>query len=308
MNFADKLRMERNTRPSVWIQFTNQYKGGTSDIYLFFEGKDDPSFYLPLLRNKYNGTGSLRPFQCNGKSTVLSLIPRISAHIDKQWRALFFVDKDIDDLLGTPTAGSHNLFVTQHYSIENYLVTEEMLDAVWQEILHLPLSDTRLDLIKKKYLEQYERFLRVSRVIMAWVMWARMGGLEPALKNINLSKSISIDDNFDLAISSYLLREIHDASGCSAPHPNIFSLRKYLERLRSLEPKHYIRGKFELWFFVTFFQKAANVLSQKGEQGSIRAVIKTQINLENAVEILASRIRTPRDLSLFLDRWIGAVS
>jgi hypothetical protein len=120
MSFVDSLRKQRRNPPAVWIQFTMAYQDGMSDVYVFFEGGADYTFYMPEIRRRWNGRGQVRPFDCDGKENVLALIPRVTRRLDHRWRALFFVDKDIDDILGLAILADPFLFQTECYSIENY--------------------------------------------------------------------------------------------------------------------------------------------------------------------------------------------
>ena len=72
-----------------------------------------------------------------------------------------------------------------------------------------------------------------------------------------------------------------------------------INELVNIEPKKYIRGKYELWFFIKFIEKMVFVLqSTTGESFKVR----TQIGEANAVEILAPRVQMPKSIENFLQQ------
>ena len=70
-------------------------------------------------------------------------------------------------------------------------------------------------------------------------------------------------------------------------------------QVADLEPKKYIRGKFELWYLISFLRALSNSLTAKDQHK--RAVIKVQLTHENALEILGGKVPSPSSLNEFLD-------
>jgi hypothetical protein len=75
MSFLDELRASRATPQSAWTQFATSFRESADDVYLFFEGKDDPAFYLCHLR-QHSPARIFIPLICNGKKRHFSPIPR----------------------------------------------------------------------------------------------------------------------------------------------------------------------------------------------------------------------------------------
>jgi hypothetical protein len=62
--------------------------------------------------------------------------------------------------------------------------------------------------------------------------------------------------------------------------------------LLSLEPKIYIRGKFELWFFVKFVVKLEELVPE--------VKLRVPIGENSAVRLLGPRLQIPSSLEKFL--------
>jgi hypothetical protein len=139
------------------------------------------------------------------------------------------------------------------------------------------------------------------------------------LKNVNLDLIFEID--FENAICCYKSgagRHFALASNSIEylTPAAFFSRRKKIKAVinthfKGKESKEFIRGKYELWFFVKFIQKISAKLSSKKEAkltGFKRATPRTQISYETAVEVLAPRLGCPDRLATFLNDFFNDIS
>ena len=194
MSLIDDLRQSRSSRVSVLHEFWTQYDPGQKRVHVFFEGHDDLAFYRPFIEQQMAVGGRLVPYRCGGKRGVYEAFDGITQRNPAIRGVLFFVDKDVDDILGKPWPTDPRIFVTDVYSIENYLVSRDSFIRFCQEAvrlgdvgfqLHSPLLD-RFD-------EQLSRFQRLIIPLMAWVVTMRREGQRPILTNINLGEFFEID-------------------------------------------------------------------------------------------------------------------
>ena len=89
---------------------------------------------------------------------------------------------------------------------------------------------------------------------------------------------------------------------------NFESLLKNDLRLKSIaEPKQYVRGKYELWFFVEMIKSVENAIGVIYDELNIeereypKPRKKFEVNSANAFYLLASRIPIPSELHSFLN-------
>ena len=83
------------------------------------------------------------------------------------------------------------------------------------------------------------------------------------------------------------------------PQKSWIQIKKTVEYLKLYHAKSYIRGKYELWFFVTFINKI-NIIKDANDRPLFKS--KTQINEGNAVAIIAPRVPFLSSLKLFLEQ------
>jgi hypothetical protein len=244
----------------------------------------------------------LYTYKCGNKDGVYETYKKVSRIAKPQVITLFFVDKDFSDILNENYDQYENIFVTDYYSIENYLVDEYMLQRVWNELFHftnivLPFAAT-LDKFQRELQEFYKNFLP----IIAWIIHLRRRGYHPNINNLSLIQICSFTDDLILEMKdpSEITDIMERRCGVKTLPDFQMTISSISAELLSLEPKKYIRGKFELWFFVKFIEKLVHVLQEsvKGSGGTLR--VSTQIGEGNAVEILGPRANIPTSLDKFL--------
>jgi hypothetical protein len=147
--------------PAVLKMGLIQMRGRCPKIPIFaVEGETDKSVYShwvrrfrPHLRYEY--------FVCKNKHQVLMLHGSIQRdRTGLQKNVFFFIDRDFDDLAGVDH--SEAIFMTDKYSIENYLVCEVVLD----DILKIELSCNGYPELRTKlavlFNNTYAQFLNVT--------------------------------------------------------------------------------------------------------------------------------------------------
>jgi hypothetical protein len=225
-------------------------------------------------------------------------------------QSLFFVDKDHTDIMGLAPSAEPQVFQTSHYSIENYLVSEETFSGYWSEILHLDTHDERKAAHWARFQNAYEEFVPRLCTLMALVLIGRGIDERPPRKlNLNNARlELVFDLNFESGRCAYRpgagQHFVVATNAVEYPSQQVTALKSIILRhLGHRPPKTFIRGKYELWFFVKFLQATAQMLSSRRlakESGLRRATPKVALTQEAAVELLAGRASCPADLQQFL--------
>ena len=304
MSLVDDLRQQRQKPQAIWLQFITAYENERYTLYIFFEGKTDGAYYLPELRRRRKQREIIQ-FICDGKDGVIEAYndKRISKKIINWKNVLFFVDRDLDELLNiSKIPQSSSFFVTDYYSIENYLVNNEILEMFWNDFYKLP-SNENLNLVLQNFQNSYRIFVKLIRPMMAWVITQKKKEQELAIiqnrktKGLNF-KNVKLNKVFELDPDLKLLKRKNGwddfKKSCSFNYQlNFTDFKQELKKLNNLEPKKYIRGKFELWYMVSFLTSLSKTLPSNK--------LKIQLTNENAIEILSGKIPYPRSLTEFLD-------
>jgi hypothetical protein len=128
MTFLDELKRARISPISVYHQFLLKNHSSPDGVHVFFEGDADFSFYTGFLHRFIPSSKRLFPYRCGSKANVYDTHSKVMSAPPKGI-VLFFVDKDFSDILNENYPAADNIYVTDYYSVENYVVTEDMLNA-----------------------------------------------------------------------------------------------------------------------------------------------------------------------------------
>ena len=174
MSFLDTLREARRNPLVAYQQFVLHYHRTLNDIHAFVEGRDDPSFYLTFLRQvAQHNLSEIHVYRCNTKKGVYEAHSKVMPVVRGPSFVLFFVDKDHSDLTGEAYETAHNVYVTDFYSIENYLVSEEMFKRVWEDFLNPANLSIDYLTIASKFRDEINRFYKYALPLSAWIAATR---------------------------------------------------------------------------------------------------------------------------------------
>ncbi|WP_321934518.1 DUF4435 domain-containing protein [Paraburkholderia sp. J8-2] len=256
MDRAEKMRVERKLPHTQRTRYLGLRSRVDINKYIFiFEGPEDIPVYRTWI-NKISTDISYEPLEVRGKENVIALREYIRSSSDNSGdKALFFVDMDYDDIDLTQYRDWADTYVTPSYSIENILVSAEILELLLiedfaligdRQILRAPI----IDFFKKSMQEFCESMLRVN----GYLRWIRRRGIDSegfphdakALISVTLSgvRQIYRDDLSDVA-ATLKLSDI----------PSEEDLAEHLKWFRDKGIAIFGRGKFIIDFFKRFISE-----------------------------------------------------
>ena len=139
--------------------------------------------------------------------------------------------------------------------------------------------------------------------ITARVIYDRKNGGQQNLNNIKISKLCELSSNLELKFIGEDEAMALFASRCNLVVSNEVRIEDHptYSTLQQIEPKKYVRGKYELAFFVAFINKLVETLKGERDQYGKSIKVSTMISEVNALEILGPRMIIPDSLSKFLE-------
>lgn len=314
MTFIDLLNQAGDAPEGVHIKFLHNYKPKEKTLHFFFEGGDDQSFYVNFIENIFPEDYTFHYYICNGKENVLANYEDIDWAVYNKSRILFFTDKDLDDILGVNQINDQNIFETQYYSIENYLVTAEVYVRFLREICLITDGDIISEL-KGRFIEELRIFSEEMTRISAWVVYCRKNNFDVNLSDIDIAKLFKITKDFNIKRAIPKGAKNRFDYICSVTKTNYYSLPELKEISKNLyrieTPKKFIRGKYELWFLYAFCKNTIEVTvpqlnkkikdhNRKSDKKIMKCKVTIQIKPENILQVTAPRVKLSKDISDFL--------
>ena len=308
MAFADTLRDARRSRVAVLQEFWSQYNPHQDRLHMFFEGHEDGIYFRHFIKRYLGDNTRVYEYRCEGKKKVFDAFQAIVAKRPNIDSTLFFVDKDIDDIVGVPWPTDPRIFVTDVYSIENYLCTTSIVQAFYRNAVKLNHVMFDEETIWCHFDEQLSRFRRIALTIMAWIIAQRRAGLQPNLNNINLSMVCTIDDEGRIAaVRAARVHYLEQVTGVQA-RPGMFRQVAAIARdLSRMSAERIIRGKFESWFVVEFWRHVSAQLREVADECGGTATINPTLERSTVVAHLTPYADIPRSLELFFEAHLSKV-
>jgi Protein of unknown function (DUF4435) len=302
MSFTDLLRQSRSKPIAALHKFlTNYDPNDRRRVYAFVEGDPDRAFYRSHVQTYVASVSDLYIYNCEGKAEVYSTFRKVVDRYPSCRRVLFFVDKDVDELVGKLWPSDPRIFVTDWYSIENYLVQKEVLRRYLADYVKIRRVEVTPELLTQEFDRQLKVFYRIVTPVMAWIIVMRRAGHRVVLADVDMGEVCKLSDSGTArrrrkGLLSYLQRVSQTPES-----RNVWrSIRRTSHELRQIEPKRYVRGKFEAWWFVEFVKRTTEKLVEvaKEEGGSVS--VSVPLNKSNYIQVLAAAIPAPGALGAFL--------
>ncbi|AYN00248.1 DUF4435 domain-containing protein [Chryseobacterium sp. 3008163] len=247
-------------------------------------------------------------------------------------KLLFFADKDYDDIVGVRMITEPNLFYTKYYSIENYLVTEEVfliiLDRFYVNDIAEELRNKLLDL----YRLSYKKFIIKLRTLTWFILIDRLSSKKAVLEELKPQHLIYFDkmqlfekklvskERYErimrsndslrkLQIRDMTLKDIL-VNKCGAVE-NEYHFENIMHTRQLIMPisnhKLFLRGKYDLWFLLeilkTVDKTIENIFITESIERSPENPMprkKFDITTLNIFDLVSSKITQPTDLLNFL--------
>jgi len=295
--YLEHLKASRRT-PAVLKLELAQLRASLPDIAVFaFEGDDDKIIYAQWIKRIREM--EYEPFPCGGKSGFLMLrgvILRDRGDLGRN--VFFFVDRDYDDLRGE--AQSDNVFMTDNYSIENYLVTAEVLIELLKNEFHCHARPDVRNAIKEIFSLAYDGFLDATREVNRRIYVARKLRIELAR---DLPKRVGTLARVELervARSDEAPEEIVVFS----VDPAQKDWNSLSDEFDKLDSRSRYRGKFALLFFQQWLRLLVT------EYGAPKLGLFKELSVESkarSAELVVSNFASKSQIPTGLAEFINAV-
>lgn len=286
-------------------EFLQYYKFSEQMVYGFVEGKDDPPFYRGPIENNLPNGWKARLIISGSRDKVLKVFNSMDWSRFPKKRICFFVDRDLSEFLGE-IQSSENIYVTDNYSIENEVVTFDIMERYLQDILGLTcLRSDETDKIKDLFESNLKTFREAMAPVMVQIILWRQAGEKVLLDKINLNDFFVFKNGKIELVQIFAFpgdRIQHVATCLSAERAMDDKINAALDEFQSKEgPKRYIRGKYLLWFFVQCGKEICQALPNLCPRYTVRPKNRIGLGIGNAIVVIANWARCPSSLKIFLE-------
>lgn len=295
------LRDARNVPAVLKVKLASIRSHSPSVAVLAFEGVDDKTIYFHWLR-EIAPSMRYEVIICNGKGRLLDFRRLLARDVTGlKERVYFFIDRDFDGLRGHEAG--EDIYVTDRYSVENYIVTREVLDEILRVDLHCHGEPTVRLAVLEVFEHVLDAFLMVTRPHNARIFTSRKLGIEnkrPWPTKIGLIATVALRD---VTSSQHSPQETIEL----AREPTEAETLQHAEEFSRLDPRLDYRGKFALMFFVRWLQLLGeDRVSSKPEVFCDTERPPFASNARLPLDSLASKSRAPTTLRPFVESIVAS--
>ena len=296
---VESLRKARDSSAVLKLELAKLRSCVPALAIIALEGDDDKLVYSQWLRRAREDL-KYAMFPCKGKGPLLNL--RSAVQRDRTGLGegvYFFVDRDFDELRGRSPGA--DIFMTDRYSVENYLVSEDVLEATLEVEFHCHAAPEIKRQIIELFGRDFEKFLHITKGSNFRLFFARKTGTEVGTIPKGIGKLASVE-----------VGEIKE--GSLSPDEVIVYVSEPKEELGTelgaefdkLCPRSHYRGKFALAFFNQWLRKLAEQ-SSRPERGVFASLTNAAAvrSSELTLNTFASRSSLPEGFRDFVAKIEG---
>lgn len=260
-----------------------------------YEGVDDKVIYSHWL-SKIHPEIEYEPFICRNKDQLLQLWKSLKSDLTGMNEdVFFFTDRDFDDLKGGDIDNS--IFMTEKYSIENYLVDNDVLEEILKIELHCHGNIEARKKIILLFESTYDFFLNTTSDINFRIYLARKCKIKQISEITN-----RLDDLADVQLNLVKKgRGRLEEMICLEREPTEDEITKHDISFKLLEQRNRYRGKFALYFFRKWLSLL--LADRKSDDSSIFCHLPQNdfaAKLTLSFEQLAAKSKPPESFQQFI--------
>lgn len=247
--YLERMKAARNAPSVLKLQLATIRSDLPNVIVFAVEGDDDKIIYFQWISRVRPGL-THEYLVCRNKLSVLMLSESLTRDRTTLARNVyFFIDRDFDDMAGFPEMPS--LFMTDRYSVENYLVDNDVLDAVLKVEFHCQLKPHIRAAICHLFQQVRTRFLEITREHNLRVFVAKKSGIPFSRTLPNKINPLAIVELQSVDRAS----EDPDQVIVLEREPTSEEWSRWAPMFDQLSPKDRYRGKFLIAFFRRWLEK-----------------------------------------------------
>lgn len=304
-DFVEYLIGQANSDVAALHRFMILYDSEDSALHLFFEGDEDPSYYVPYIR-RMSGSRILRTYNCGGKRNVISVREDIYNSGYKMDECLFFIDRDFDSYLGVQDNPDEFTYVTDSYSIENEIVSDECAEVILIDLVGMSHADPTYSQAVSAISRARVNFEKLIRPMMAWCLASKEAMEKPNFNNVDLAKVFSVNHNGDVSLKPQAFQKFR-RSICRHSAVSRRDMLRWGRTIAHESPKIWLRGKYELWLFESILLLVLKEIVKIRKSHSQRVPrIPSALRERNLFDVVGGRVRAPASFTGFLEERLAA--
>lgn len=191
MSILQELEKSVQSDAPSYMEFLYRYNPKKKQVFAFYEGDEDSSFYRHILKKTLDHDCELEEIVAGCKNNVLKLQREFDWNTYNNKQRIFFIDRDLSYWLENSTPYGENVFVTDGYSVENYVANCQGFEA-W--LVHFEgfarATKQEIDFMISEYESNVDIFQEKMLSIMAQAVVAKRHNASISLSDFKISSNV----------------------------------------------------------------------------------------------------------------------
>jgi hypothetical protein len=180
-------------------------------------------------------------------------------------------------------------------------VNADAVDRYFSDFVKLRRVTVDLSSISAQFDSRLRDFYKSIKPLMCWIIANRRTGARVVLSELKLDKLLTYDGSRTQRVrTGNPLTYLADTTHCPASPESWRQTHRVCRELGRHDPKRFVRGKFEAWFFIEFVKRAISDISNVAEEVGGSVSISTPLHESNFIQVLVRSISVPAPLDSFL--------
>lgn len=193
MSILEELEESLRSDAPVYMEFLYRYDPKKKQVFAFYEGDEDSSYYHHVFRAVLDTDCEIEEIVAGCKNNVLKLQREFDWNVYNSKQIVFFVDRDLSHWLGETALNEKNVFVTDGYSVENYVANVQGFRA-W--LTHFEgfarAKKEEVDFMVSEFESSIQKFQDVMMPIMAQAIVAKRHDSSISLSDFKITRNNTI--------------------------------------------------------------------------------------------------------------------
>ncbi len=251
MSILDEMEESSKSTAPVFMEFLYRYDPKKKQIFAFYEGDEDSSYYSNIIKRVIDPDYKLEEIVAGCKNNVLKVQKEFNWNEYNNKQIAFFVDRDLSFWLDDTENLAPNVFVTDFYSVENYAVKVDVLEAWLKNFEGFARAKKQeIDYMLYEYESNITMFNKEMMFIMAQAVVAKRHDKSVRLSDLNLvnNKNIAfkMEDNhlkFDFFIDEEKISKVWKLENVENQE-----IQAQIKEFKTKIEHYSVRGKWLLHF------------------------------------------------------------
>jgi hypothetical protein len=308
MSILEELDSCMKSDAPSYLEFLLRYKPKQKQIFAFYEGDEDSSYYKSFIEEYTQNEYEIEEIIAGCKNNVMKLQKEFDWEIYNRYQIAFFVDRDLSFWLNEVPIDIDNVFVTEGYSVENYLICEKIFMELLFNIKGFARAKkSEIKNMCKCFRDILPKFEERIMPVMAMAVFAKKRDKNIVLSEYKISKTLKfliVDGEIEFNIEND--DQIKEKWGiCDITEDNILLQINKFKRYRD---KYFVRGKWILYFMVElseFMRKNFHSFAPSLADGREKLKATCGVEPSKSLPVLAPRCNITKEIKLFLDNTYG---